>query len=590
MIYVSDSIKALLHQDTCPKNIRISFPNGERGDICNDMIVKDSVSLHESLCSRNNFTFGLAESPIFECETVGVENIKNCEIQVDCEIYVNASEPGASWRADIQQWVYPIAYGRFKVTSCERQADMQHRKILCYNALATNGWSLSPFEISKTEVMLSNNTPYKPSFFHFLLTNTQNYEIENEFFERTDDVAGSSTTVFGTNVTWENDGKTYVAEVYPSCKEYSISKSDSHLSNSILKIVPAYNSIGGSWENELYTLLEKYKCPYKIIKELFTKIGVKYSFANVGGADGAVGLYDPLNVVDKTVIVYPWIDGFYSESNEGYHVMLHNSMSITIKEDGQTVETQGITTSPYSGMWQQVYWEKLKNDYSALLNVKLTFNRYKFESGGTNYRLSFEGANVQDYINAYCAIRGQFGMFDEGGALTFRDIKEQFNLLPSTSLYPGTSLTPEGVTGGSILPQDYQTCWYDDDYKLPYGMVQVEYVDNYGTEQIKRHFLDGYNENTDARTYQVYYVSKNVALESPVWTNAMIEMVCEWIADAIDGVTYMPVKLVGRGLPYVKPGDTFEILTSSGDSIITIVLERTLKGEMNLVDEYLSVG
>ena len=72
MINVPQEIKDILHQDTCPKNIRIHFPNGERTDICNDQIVMDSVSFKESLCSQNSFKFGLAESPIFECEVVGI--------------------------------------------------------------------------------------------------------------------------------------------------------------------------------------------------------------------------------------------------------------------------------------------------------------------------------------------------------------------------------------------------------------------------------------------------------------------------------------------------------------------------------------
>ena len=47
MINVPQEIKDILHQDTCPKNIRIHFPNGERADICNDQIVMDSVSFKD---------------------------------------------------------------------------------------------------------------------------------------------------------------------------------------------------------------------------------------------------------------------------------------------------------------------------------------------------------------------------------------------------------------------------------------------------------------------------------------------------------------------------------------------------------------
>ena len=70
-------IEELYHTDSVFKNIRISFPNGERSDICNDQIVQDSVRFTESICSRDQIKFGIAEVPMFECEVVHVGNIEN---------------------------------------------------------------------------------------------------------------------------------------------------------------------------------------------------------------------------------------------------------------------------------------------------------------------------------------------------------------------------------------------------------------------------------------------------------------------------------------------------------------------------------
>ena len=70
---------------------------------------------------------------------------------------------------------------------------------------------------------------------------------------------------------------------------------------------------------------------------------------------------------------------------------------------------------------------------------------------------------------------------------------------------------------------------------------------------------------------------------------AQIGQICNNIANNIENVRYMPVDFAGRGLPYVEAGDTFEILTKSNDSITTIVLNRTIKGEQTLTDEYKSV-
>ena len=94
MLNVPQEVKDLLHLDTCQKNIRIHFPNGERQDICNDLIVKDSVKFTESLCSQDTLKFGLAESPVFECETVGVGNIKGAKIEVFCEVFCDSTVTG----------------------------------------------------------------------------------------------------------------------------------------------------------------------------------------------------------------------------------------------------------------------------------------------------------------------------------------------------------------------------------------------------------------------------------------------------------------------------------------------------------------
>ena len=102
MLTVPDSIKDLLHLDSCKKNIRIHFPNGEREDICNDLIVKDSVSFTESICSQNSLKFGICESPVFECEVVGVSNIIGAAIEVSCEVYCDSSVSGAEWKIDLE--------------------------------------------------------------------------------------------------------------------------------------------------------------------------------------------------------------------------------------------------------------------------------------------------------------------------------------------------------------------------------------------------------------------------------------------------------------------------------------------------------
>ena len=120
-------------------------------------------------------------------------------------------------------------------------------------------------------------------------------------------------------------------------------------------------------------------------------------------------------------------------------------------------------------------------------------------------------------------------------------------------------------------------------------MVQCEYKNTSDEDCVYYLYLTGYDKTTPRSTYAVYDISSNKIIKDQKWTEAQITTICNTIAANLEGVTYMPVEFVGRGLPYVEAGDTFEILTASNDSITTIVLNRTLSGEQVLTDSYKSV-
>lgn len=92
MLYIPEEVKEILKKDSIKKNLRISFPNGERADITNENIIAESMSFTESICSRDYLKFGLCEAPAIEFETVGVENIKGMEIEAAIEIDTSTME------------------------------------------------------------------------------------------------------------------------------------------------------------------------------------------------------------------------------------------------------------------------------------------------------------------------------------------------------------------------------------------------------------------------------------------------------------------------------------------------------------------
>ena len=582
MITVPDEIKDLLHLDHCQKNIRIHFPNGERSDICNDLIVMDSVRFTESLCSQNELKFGLCESPVFECEVVGVGNIKGATIEVFCEIFCSPTVSGAIFQPDIQQYVYQISYGTFVISEAKRQADMIHRKIQSYGGLAANFDNENEIlkmkndmrfpedprdynpDIFKTCMMLSGATGLIPGATYEPVLGSVNFLIASK--------AGLSYTRFDFR-----------------CICYEISPNN---------------------EDDLFYL--DYGKPTKtkdeIIKEFFP--------------DGSGTLYDEVSAFIKKLrmegcgILNRQLATLIDSSSNNFVVAMQSGKYIYPYQAIMTVENQmpfdmqpGYIIIPESIVRRetfdqststkevvfntgQIYRTILSNaptERKAFLRdiVSTITDRY----GDTYTVYSYDSTKI-DYLelmNASMELEGRFGNMNRAGYFDTINIKQQFGLTPSQTLYPNTDTYPQMVTGGKLLPEDYQTCWYDDEYTMRYGAVKCIYKDLDAQDAEYIYYLPGYDENTDPYSYKTYNLDKNAIMDGVLYTEQQIAAICAVIANNIDGVTYMPVDFVGRGLPYVEAGDTFEILTKSNDSITTIVLNRTLTGEQTLTDSYKSV-
>lgn len=123
MIDIPKRAKDLLYSDTALKDYIIHFPNGEMADLTNENLVEENCTFTESICSSQNLTFGIVESPVIKFECVGVGNFKGCTIEVSITV-----------READDSYSYNIPLGIFTVSQCKRQADMEHRQVVAYAA------------------------------------------------------------------------------------------------------------------------------------------------------------------------------------------------------------------------------------------------------------------------------------------------------------------------------------------------------------------------------------------------------------------------------------------------------------------------
>jgi len=587
MIQVPDIIKEYLHFDTCQKNIRIHFPNGERSDICNDLIVKDTVSFTESLCSQDTLKFGLCEAPVFECETVGVGNIKGATIQVFCEIYCEAAYanvPGAIWQSDLMAHVYQIPLGTFVVASCQRQGDIIHRKIVAYGGPAAFDWSFPEYELNK---MVSTSTApslYDPKLFYLL--NECGVKFSDEYFDIEDIAIVTQTRVIWIDVNVVGkDGREKRISLRPYyTKQNNVTSQalycykHSGITNEEAFISMASNIFDQDVTVELAD--ELYRGGSGILSSsplIPNRLYMEY---------GGTYFQDCCRFqMPNELILYPYIT-----SNKAMIAQIYIGFEINIYDGSYLVAA--FTTNSFVDL--SLKKKVLKSTYSALGDYSaypITWKLFYSHSRLGDYsRPDYTEYNFQDDVNSWLERMGYFGYFGRDGAFKILNLKRQFALLPSNTLYPEYSLYPGGPTGSSIKKEDYQSCWYDDEYTKPFGVVQCTYTNSNNENCIYVLYLPGFDGDTDTSSYNIYDFSDNTLAQSKLWTETDVANFCDLIANAIDGVQYMPVSFTGRGLPYVEAGDTFEILTKANESITTIVLNRTLTGDQTLTDSYKSTG
>ena len=591
MLNVPQEVKDLLHLDTCQKNIRIHFPNGERQDICNDLIVKDSVKFTESLCSQDELKFGLSEASVFECETVGVGNIKGTIIEVSCEVFCDSTVTGAEWKNDLMAYVYAIPYGTFYVDTSKRQADMNHRRITAYSnmyhSIFDNGQNDSPMAYYANQIV-SSSSNFSTSIEELIFTTYPDL-FDKEIYPHTSNDL-MSLGVYSESLTdtiYQDDEVKVRLSFYQTSLSVVNGTTIGIVDLDAFEINPTFNDeieagIAEIGQRYHLTDAEVVTLRHSIYQELDQRIDKPYVSLYREDRVPPSSTHTPTYIIKAgQVVVF-----------NGHSSNIHN-LKLVIDCNWDRIPTFSKTikyckdNTAYihkilaSDMTKHSYSLERKADGYDVMNI--------WPAEGYSARLAYQSLNIMEIASAYIEAQGLFVMYGRDDNAKYVNIRQQFGLLPASNLYPSGSLYPEGVTGGRLLPDDYQSCWYDDEYTKPFGAVICDYKDGNNKEKSYILFLTGYDSTTPNTEYKVYQLSGNAYINMFTWTKAQIQAICETIASNIEGVAYMPVDFVGRGLPYVEAGDTFEILTKSNDSITTIVLNRTISGEQTLTDSYKSV-
>lgn len=599
MIKIPNEIKALFKKDNVQKNIRIHFPNGEHEDITNENVIEESMAFTESICSSENLKFGLCEASVFQIETVGVGNIKDCTIEVSIEIQTDSG-------------YYPIPLGTFVVESCTKQYNKNRRYVIAYTSEIQ--WDMLPntLERAKTNglIDLKYDSPYKFNVAAVAYANAymgaadyfedkslcENAETYDGFYGHVFESAAMAKSPSGKQSTIKYYGRVYFESAYVPISSNEEADNLFWLNyqnaSNIENFKTIYEEVCGNaqyeWK-EAYTGLNleemmqalKYG-HYNYMQYSHGGYGEKtlpldnhrfvYPFMNYTKTEEAI--YERTAYTSKTVIAVP-----YNARIVVWEASIDDSGKIT----GDVIfsETVNIRNA------ENIKFYTINN----LPQMRMSFNR-KLHKVGSNigYRVDAKEIEVRNIVEAHSELNGFFGKNNRDGSIEFVKINASHCLYPSETLYPSEELFPNETNGGILSPTYYLDVWSEDNYTKPYGKVEVTYK-NANEEEVYAYYslVDEEADDYSADKYQTYSLSDNYLIDICTFTEEDINKILETVAESLKDVQYMPSEITLKGLPYVEAGDFISVLTKN-DGFETYIMRRTMTGIKSLIDTFEATG
>lgn len=529
------------------KNIRIHFVNGENADITAANLETESFSLTESLCSRDEFRFGLCESSVATFTTIDVGNIKGALIEIQHEIDVSSleEEPEETQHPeDLDFPVFPIKYGLFKIDECTRQADSNSRKVVAYTPEAEK---ISGYEKRKAEFSYTSKT-YNVDLNKYIMASLKISDFEGE------------------EINGEQERKD-LQGFYRYIANYTVYK---YTQDELYKVMLGeYNPELGRTIDEVQDTLTK-KCiealaeHYQHGSYVTIRLDINWIIP-AAYIEGPGGRYS-LSEIDTIYTKHP------DEITEQYYIYVPQDLTFYYQAwDGQ------------SSYWEEIYNTRVRTsenhiqryipDYDTPITLKIPMKK------GENKKCYIDTEYIKNNFNDIIETAATNAIYNRNGGYFFHDIETMCGLYPSEELYPNSELYPSDGQAYDIGQGLYYSVQYADEKTKPFGRVGLTYGDD---NYIYKDIAEDYQNNTE--NYNLYSLSQNEVLRGLAETDlATTKKFMNSIAEQIQKIRYTPATIKMKGLPYLQAGDLLEVSTAA-ETFETLILRRTLRGIQSLED------
>lgn len=618
MIDVPVNIRQLCEKDSCRKNFRVHFINGEHGDLTNDDILTESVVFTESICS-GSLKFGMCESSVLSFECALDENLKGAEISAQIEIDISTESQSfineyGQTSDDVDFPFYPITYGEFVIKDCKKTSDGR-RKVNAYTVLlgdekiTSTGtmsfyeYGLSEFETCKMHLMV-DNTDYGFNVARFMYSNID--KIKLNVSETSVSIPESSSafpvghvdyrvlrrdTQAQANFTCSSNPKNYVLESLISNNGDNLYRFDFH----------QYT------QAEVQQFVNECVSDFCGSNYVATPVGMSYTLPDYKNKIYAI--YDTNSAsatIEKSRLYYPYFTSG-TPSKAKYKFVLLGDLTVTLTNNDTGVsrtytKTNPITckrlntssfnthrisfprskmTIPYTtydpgtGGETITYMTGYALDYVSLMSdgLEVTKKNKKGVSTTTVYKFSF-----RDMVESFAELQASFGMYwRHDGSFSF-DRVHSLDRTSIDSLRVGSSV-PDGAIYQIKLNQ-IEDSEFDDSLTKLYSKVICTCSPSDENEEQTLTYAN-YDDTNDNDNYLTYDLSSNYYIKTFPQTKSEITAYLQTIANAIRTLRYMPCEINLIGLPFLEAGDWIEFETKDG-VLYTNALTVTLTGIQNL--------
>lgn len=187
----------------------------------------------------------------------------------------------------------------------------------------------------------------------------------------------------------------------------------------------------------------------------------------------------------------------------------------------------------------------------------------------------------KDVLIACEQVNGAFGHFDREGVLQHIALEPNYGLFPATDLYPCEELYP--VAPGVMNDQVY-------DERLEAYLMISSYFEDYTVQSIDKIQIRQESEDIGAiygTGTNCYTIEANFLLYGKGADE--LQQIATNVYGTISSRMYIPFSCELKGLPYISVGSAVYFAYGT-DSIVSYVMNRTLKGTYALKDSYSAEG